>query len=201
VMAGTTRDSSPTPRSAPTWAAPLRLPRAPHPPPAVPMPPVHVRPCRCWRNVGPAARRMPQLPIGVDEAGFLVAKSDFQEPIGPSFWERPTSTKAPALPELSRSICSRGHGDVRRSASGEQPVPCPQPRQGVPRPLVVHAGRDRALQFDRHPAHGHLSHALLQAFMVSSGLRRFGTCRSRACRCPRPMPRPSTSASTSAEGC
>ncbi|MBU6245234.1 MAG: Rieske (2Fe-2S) protein [Actinomycetales bacterium] len=37
---------------------------------------------------GPAARRMPQLPIGVDEAGFLVAKSDFTEPIGPSFWER-----------------------------------------------------------------------------------------------------------------
>jgi len=37
---------------------------------------------------GPAARRMPQLPIGVDEEGFLVAKSDFQEPVGPSFWER-----------------------------------------------------------------------------------------------------------------
>jgi ubiquinol-cytochrome c reductase iron-sulfur subunit len=37
---------------------------------------------------GPAARRMPQLPIGVDEEGFLIAMSDFQEPIGPSFWER-----------------------------------------------------------------------------------------------------------------
>ena len=37
---------------------------------------------------GPAARRMPQLPIGVDEEGFLVAMSDFHEPIGPSFWER-----------------------------------------------------------------------------------------------------------------
>jgi ubiquinol-cytochrome c reductase iron-sulfur subunit len=37
---------------------------------------------------GPAARRMPQLPIGVDEEGYLVAMSDFQEPIGPSFWER-----------------------------------------------------------------------------------------------------------------
>ena len=37
---------------------------------------------------GPAARRMPQLPIGVDEEGFLVAKSDFAEPVGPSFWER-----------------------------------------------------------------------------------------------------------------
>jgi ubiquinol-cytochrome c reductase iron-sulfur subunit len=37
---------------------------------------------------GPAARRMPQLPIRVDEAGYLVAASDFQEPVGPSFWER-----------------------------------------------------------------------------------------------------------------
>jgi ubiquinol-cytochrome c reductase iron-sulfur subunit len=37
---------------------------------------------------GPAARRMPQLPIGVDAEGFLVAKSDFAEPVGPSFWER-----------------------------------------------------------------------------------------------------------------
>ena len=37
---------------------------------------------------GPAARRMPQLPITIDEEGFLVAQSDFQEPVGPSFWER-----------------------------------------------------------------------------------------------------------------
>jgi len=28
------------------------------------------------------------LPIGVDAEGYLVAKSDFAEPIGPSFWER-----------------------------------------------------------------------------------------------------------------
>ncbi len=37
---------------------------------------------------GPSARRMPQLPIRLDEEGFLVAQSDFQEPVGPSFWER-----------------------------------------------------------------------------------------------------------------
>ena len=37
---------------------------------------------------GPAARRMPQLPIGVDAEGYLVARSDFAEPVGPSFWER-----------------------------------------------------------------------------------------------------------------
>jgi ubiquinol-cytochrome c reductase iron-sulfur subunit len=37
---------------------------------------------------GPAARPLPQLPIGVDSEGYLIAKSDFTEPIGPSFWER-----------------------------------------------------------------------------------------------------------------
>jgi ubiquinol-cytochrome c reductase iron-sulfur subunit len=37
---------------------------------------------------GPAARRMPQLPITVNSDGYLVAKSDFAEPVGPSFWER-----------------------------------------------------------------------------------------------------------------
>ena len=36
---------------------------------------------------GPAARDMPQLPIAVDEEGFLVAQSDFTVPVGPSFWE------------------------------------------------------------------------------------------------------------------
>lgn len=37
---------------------------------------------------GPAARKMPQLPITVDAEGYLVARSDFAEPVGPSFWER-----------------------------------------------------------------------------------------------------------------
>ncbi len=37
---------------------------------------------------GPAARAMPQLPITVDAEGYLVAVSDFQQPVGPSFWER-----------------------------------------------------------------------------------------------------------------
>lgn len=37
---------------------------------------------------GPAARPLPQLPITVDDEGYLVARSDFEEPVGPSFWER-----------------------------------------------------------------------------------------------------------------
>ena len=37
---------------------------------------------------GPAARPLPQLPMAVDDEGYLVAQSDFTEPVGPSFWER-----------------------------------------------------------------------------------------------------------------
>ncbi|WP_277049621.1 ubiquinol-cytochrome c reductase iron-sulfur subunit [Ruania albidiflava] len=37
---------------------------------------------------GPAKRPLPQLPIAVDEEGYLYAQSDFHEPVGPSFWER-----------------------------------------------------------------------------------------------------------------
>ena len=37
---------------------------------------------------GPAPRPLPQLPITTDAQGYLVAKSDFQEPVGPSYWER-----------------------------------------------------------------------------------------------------------------
>ena len=37
---------------------------------------------------GPATRPLPQLPIGVDAQGYLIALSDFNQPVGPSFWER-----------------------------------------------------------------------------------------------------------------
>ena len=37
---------------------------------------------------GPAPRPLPQLPITIDAQGYLVAKSDFTQPVGPSFWER-----------------------------------------------------------------------------------------------------------------
>ncbi|MDR2986845.1 MAG: Rieske (2Fe-2S) protein [Nocardiopsaceae bacterium] len=41
---------------------------------------------------GPATRALPQLPMTVDAQGFLVAKHDFTEPVGPSFWERGPSS-------------------------------------------------------------------------------------------------------------
>lgn len=33
---------------------------------------------------GPAARALPQLPLGVDDTGYLIALGDFSEPVGPA---------------------------------------------------------------------------------------------------------------------
>ncbi|WP_167196140.1 cytochrome bc1 complex Rieske iron-sulfur subunit [Brevibacterium pigmentatum] len=41
----------------------------------------------CKVIFGPAKRPLPQLPITVDSEGYLVAQSDFPEPVGPTFWE------------------------------------------------------------------------------------------------------------------
>jgi ubiquinol-cytochrome c reductase iron-sulfur subunit len=38
---------------------------------------------------GPASRRLPMLPLTVDDEGYLVAASDYHETVGPDFWERP----------------------------------------------------------------------------------------------------------------
>ena len=41
----------------------------------------------CEVIFGPASRPLPQLPIAVDAEGYLVAQSDFLEPVGPTFWD------------------------------------------------------------------------------------------------------------------
>jgi ubiquinol-cytochrome c reductase iron-sulfur subunit len=38
---------------------------------------------------GPASRRLPALPLTLDDEGFFVASSDYRETVGPDFWERP----------------------------------------------------------------------------------------------------------------
>jgi ubiquinol-cytochrome c reductase iron-sulfur subunit len=42
----------------------------------------------CRPVFGPAARSLPQLPLGVSGDGYLVAQSDYTEPIGPGYWNR-----------------------------------------------------------------------------------------------------------------
>jgi ubiquinol-cytochrome c reductase iron-sulfur subunit len=37
---------------------------------------------------GPAARSLPQLPLALDDLGYIVAAGDFSSPTGPGFWDR-----------------------------------------------------------------------------------------------------------------
>ena len=36
---------------------------------------------------GPATRSLPQLPLDIDQDGFLIARSDFDRPVGPITWD------------------------------------------------------------------------------------------------------------------
>jgi len=42
----------------------------------------------CRPVFGPATRSLPQLPLAVNGAGELVAQGDFDEPVGPAYWNR-----------------------------------------------------------------------------------------------------------------
>jgi ubiquinol-cytochrome c reductase iron-sulfur subunit len=37
---------------------------------------------------GPATRSLPQLPLMIDDDGYLRSQSDYTEPVGPGFWNR-----------------------------------------------------------------------------------------------------------------
>ena len=43
---------------------------------------------RCNPVFGPASRSLPQLPMAVDPDGYLIAQSDYNEAVGPGFWNR-----------------------------------------------------------------------------------------------------------------
>ena len=132
---------------------------------------------------GPAGRHLPQLPLAVDDEGYLVAQSDFTEPVGPSFWERDPRTSANWVRASDEHRHQQGrhqqrqHGRHRRQAqqgrrgaatwaderlglatAGEE-----EPAQGLPRPLVVHARRDRAVELRRPAAHRRLPDAVVHA--------------------------------------
>jgi ubiquinol-cytochrome c reductase iron-sulfur subunit len=48
---------------------------------------------------GPAARPLPQLPMGLDGEGYLVALGDFPEPVGPAFWNLTHHDGTPGPPD------------------------------------------------------------------------------------------------------
>jgi ubiquinol-cytochrome c reductase iron-sulfur subunit len=37
---------------------------------------------------GPATRSLPQLPLGVDDEGYFIARGDYPEAVGPTYWNR-----------------------------------------------------------------------------------------------------------------
>ncbi len=61
--------------------------------------PTHELVCPCHQSTfdvldgarplfGPATRSLPQLALAVDPEGFLIAQGDFDEPVGPGYWNR-----------------------------------------------------------------------------------------------------------------
>ena len=66
---------------------------------------------------GPANRPLPQLPMGVNSEGYLVALSDFNDPVGPSFLGAGMSStnEAPAG--------TAGEGPVEKLLDGHRDVP------------------------------------------------------------------------------
>lgn len=49
----------------------------------------------CEVVFGPAGHPLPQLPLGVDAQGYLIAMGDFEAPPGPSFWGRGSAPQGP----------------------------------------------------------------------------------------------------------
>jgi ubiquinol-cytochrome c reductase iron-sulfur subunit len=44
---------------------------------------------------GPAPRPLPQLPLAIDDQGYLVAQSGYDQAVGPGFWERTSQGNGP----------------------------------------------------------------------------------------------------------
>jgi ubiquinol-cytochrome c reductase iron-sulfur subunit len=42
----------------------------------------------CNPVFGPASRSLPQLPLSVNDEGYLISAKAYQEPVGPGFWNR-----------------------------------------------------------------------------------------------------------------
>jgi quinol---cytochrome c reductase iron-sulfur subunit len=53
-------------------------------------------------KAGPATRPLPQLPISIDDDGFVMALDDFPEPVGPAFWTIDRGQKRPSGGEAGR---------------------------------------------------------------------------------------------------
>ena len=194
---------------------PRRLPdlavRAADPPPALPLPPVDVRPrrqrqghlrpgrpCRCpscrWRSTTRATSiAQSDFPNPSDRASGSVADHDDTSKVANSNGD---DGRHGQEAEQGRRRRQLGRRAPRPRHAGEE-----EPAQGLPRPLVVHARRDRAVELRRPAPHRRLPDPVVQA---EHGRGRSTTAPTTSCAastCPRPTPRPWTSRSTSAAAC
>ena len=161
---------------------------------------------------GPAARALPQLPIAVDERGLPCRAERLQrtrrtELLGAWLDDeyrheqgRQAATAAPPpRPQKPSKAGARRHLGRRpprpRHAREEEPP------QGLPRPLVLHARRDRAVELRRPAADRRLPDALVHSRAWPRSSTKAPTTSCAASTCPRPTPRRSTSPSTSAAAC
>ena len=94
----------------------------------------------------------------------------------------------------------RGRHLGRRPARAGH-VDAEEPAQGLPRPLVVHARRDRAVELRGPAADGRVPDLLVQPEHVGVGLPGLVHAAARRTRCPMPTPRRCTSRSTCAAAC
>ena len=141
---------------------------------------------------GPAARPLPQLPLGVDDDGYLVADGRLLRPrraaaSGTATGDRPADGDPRRTPLTPRRLAR--WLDDRLGAAG---FARKRARQGLPRPLVVHDRRDRPVVLRRSWS---LTGIYLTFFFDPSDAEivyhgSYGRCG--AWRCPRPTSRPST---------
>ena len=126
---------------------------------------------------GPAKRPLPQLPITVDDEGYLIAQSDFDEPVGPSFWERLTVTTT-STPSPVEKVAA-GTADYLDQRTGIGTAVKVFARKIFPDHWSFLLGEIALYSFVTILISGHLPHALLRAEHERGRVRRpvGGRCR------------------------
>ena len=138
---------------------PVGAVRAADPPPAVPVPPVDVRRDRRTARSSSArpSGRCPSCRSRSTRRDTWSRRATSTSPSarasGSVDEHRPTRATPPRLGRRTTSTSASGAGKARQG---------PRP-QDLPRPLVVHARRDRALQLHHPAAHRHVPDVLLRA--------------------------------------
>ena len=199
---GRSTASSATPRSAPTSGCPISLNERTDPPPALPLPPVDLRPgrrrqgdlrpgrpapapaaARRWTTRATSSPRATSPNPSARASGSVTRREHRHE----QDRRRPTRTTAADRQEAEqgRRGAPTWADDRARPGHGHEE----EPAQGLPRPLVVHARRDRAVELRRPAADRRVPDPVVQAEHGRGRPTRAPTTSCAASRCPRPTPR------------